>query len=212
MYNIAMQEDLQLVFNDMKNKKLPQKFPEHCEMLSRLGDLNDIHARFEFTDNFGFPMFSKGWIEPLAKFIGNNKCLEIMAGTGILSKGLQDEGVRVITTDNYSWKNCKDWFSNVWTEVERLDAIESIRKYGATVKYIICSWPYMNEVATNCLLEMRKVNRSCKMIYIGETSGGCTASDSFFKTAKFIDNGVIDIVNQNYQRWVGIHDRVYLIQ
>lgn len=164
--------------------------------------------RNEYIKEFGFPLFAEDWVKPLANWIGNRHCLEVMAGSGYFSYILKKYGVNSIATDDYSWGNK---FTNI-KDVEKLDCIEAIRKYGKQVQFIIISWPYMDDNATKCLKCMRKINPKCRMIYIGESSGGCCANDEFFSIVKECDLVTFNKAVKNYRSWYGIHDRILLFK
>ena len=174
-------------------------------------DLRFGCLRDKYIKSFGFPLFAENWVKPLAQWIGDRPCLEVMAGTGYFSYALKQYGCNVIATDNYSWSNKFDNISK-FIDVENLDCVEAIRKYGANMKFIICSWPYMDDNAYRCLMTMREVNPKCRMIYIGEDWGGCTASDKFFQNIEVCEvQGFLDAV-KDYRRWDGIHDYVALFK
>jgi len=161
----------------------------------------------------GFSLIAKNWIIPLSKWIGNRKCLEIMSGQGSLSYALEQEGVSIITTDNFSWMGSGNLWKNkegfLWKDVENIDAISAIQKYGDSIDIIICSWPPKDDnIFAKCILEMRKLNPNCLMIFIGEGYGGCTTNDLFFETAEFIeDQDFENCFNEGkYCQWFDIHD------
>lgn len=160
---------------------------------------------------FGFPLFAENWVKPLARWIGDRPVLEIMAGSGYFSYALQKYGCKVKATDNYSWK---ENFSlmNEYIQVENIDCLDAIRKYGKDVKFILCSWPYMDNKANECLKLMRKVNPKCRMIYVGEELSGCTANDAFFSNLEECYIKGFDDAVSNYRRWQSIHDDIKLIK
>ena len=156
------------------------------------------------------------------KVIKDSKCLEIMCGTGALSKALQDIGVDIIATDNYS---IKYGFKTKWTEIEELECLEAIRKYGKDVDYIIASWiPYNNNIGYKALKLMNEINPNCKMISINEEIDMATATREFYENSKilfnFINdnknrysyNGIGDIESVSYKTWDGLYDYVSVIQ
>ena len=192
------------------------KIPESYIGMSESIDIK-LHEHFlnreKYIDSFGFVLVAKDWVKIISKLIGTRgtRCLEVMAGTGLLSKALIDCGVNMITTDNLSWENEHQYaWKQHWCDIEQLDAVSSIKKYGKNVNYIIMSFPYMDETATYCLHTMRKVNPQCKLIFIGEGVGGCTASDSFFAQAKKIENEILSKANDKYCRFPYMHDKIYL--
>lgn len=159
----------------------------------------------------GFPLLSEDWVKPLAKWIGDRPCLEIMCGNGYLSYALSKYGCNIKATDNYSWNKEFEKMGSIYP-VENLDCIAAIEKYGKNVKFIICSWPYMDSNAYRSLMKMREINPKCRMIYIGEEFGGCTANNDFFNNIEeCYVKGFEDAVG-NYRRWQSIHDSIVLVK
>jgi len=137
-----------------------------------------------------------------------------MAGTGSLSFALQQQGINIRATDNFSWDKHNNWNEdeNYWTGIEYVDAIEAVKKYGENIDVIIMSWPYMDDIAVKVLHTMRDVNPNCIMIYIGEEDGGCTANDEFFETIEEIEDQEFKNAVSNFKRWWGIYDCPQLVK
>jgi len=182
-------EEMRRIREKLLVKEVPDEYPRGVSNLLCYGlDFNTSIDRFSFINISSFALVSKAWVEPLADFLGDKKCLEIMAGRGVLSKALSDCGVDIKATDDFSWswrgKISEDKAvltrSELWFDVEEADCIESIEKYGADIGYLVCSWPPMENSMCRALLKMREINPECKLIYIGEDDGGCTADDEFF--------------------------------
>jgi hypothetical protein len=185
-------------------KRVPEFYPKYM-----LNNIDAFTKRENIIKIMGYALISLDWIKPLAHWIGERKCLEIMAGTGALSFALKQEGIDIIATDNFSWKY---WHENnsLWTNVENLDAITAIEKYGKNINIIICSWAYMDDTLYKALLKMREINPFCQMIYIGEGIGGCTADDDFFDNIQPINNDAFENAVKDYPQWYGLHDRIQL--
>jgi len=79
--------------------------------------------------------YSRQLVDRLADIIGNRNCLEIAAGDGTLSRFLRDRGVRITTTDDYSWAHAVSYPE--W--VVRSEAREALSRYAPET--VICSWP-----------------------------------------------------------------------
>lgn len=232
--------DLKMKIEGLKRGEIPDTFPDLETELSIFSTRSDYtyedrvysyQARDEYTSRCGFAIISKEWIQPLAKFIGKDKCLEIMGGSGLLSKALKDEGVNVICTDNLSWEDSKTEWKNHFTEIENLDCVEAIEKYGKDVKYIIMSWaPYQGKESALAYKKMKEVNPDAVMIYIGEDLGGCTACDEFFEetemrsTMDYFEDGdeippeltpelrsMASKLNFHFPSFDGIHDRIAFV-
>lgn len=79
--------------------------------------------------------YSQQLIAALAEKIGVLPCLEIAAGDGTLTRFLQQQGVRIQASDDYSWEHAvryPEW-------VARQDAKEALRIHAPVA--VICSWP-----------------------------------------------------------------------
>lgn len=210
-YRKKTTEDIQQIkeiFNQISNHIIPNKYPKYM-----IGDICS-ELRHKTIERIGFSLINKEWIKLLAKWIDNKRCLEVMAGCGSLSYALKQENTNIIATDNFTWKGGGDWNTdkNYWTNIQDIDAIEAVKKYGKDIDIIICSWAYMDDTLYRVLQTMRKINPNCVMIYIGEGWGGCTADNNFFDNMTEIKDKEIDYINLYYQRWDGIHDGIYLVK
>lgn len=188
-------------FNEINNNIIPD------EVSYKIYDsLESLILRKISMDIIGFPIVSYKWINPLAKWIGDKKVLEIMAGTGSISYALKQKGIDVIATDNFSKK-----FKKRWTNIENIDCVDAIEKYGKDREVIIMSWPDINNTAYNVLKKVREVNDNAIIIYIGEIYG-CTASDCFFEVMREIKDEKFLKVQQNYKSWFGVRDKIFLVK
>jgi len=212
-------DEMEAIKQQLLKKEIPESYPEDISRMIpiEMMILNRDIERNNFIDLSSFALVSNRWVKPLAEYIGNKKCLEIMAGRGVLSKALSECGVDIIATDNFSWtwrNNDKEKGSltqeQLWFHVENLDNIQAIEKYGKDMEYIICSWPdYSANYMYKALLKMREVNPNCKLIYIGEGYGGCTADDDFHESFEIIKDDIIfNNIAEKFQRWWGIRDRL----
>lgn len=182
---------------------IPDKLPE-CSLLDA------SMKRFEYIQQGMFAFVSWRWVNPFVKWIGGRKCLEVMSGRGILSYALRQKGVDVIATDNYSLARNSDSYFSLWrepvTEVEDLDAVDAVRKYGRYIDILIMSWPGMDSTAYYAIKKLYKINPNALVVYIGEGRGGCTADDNFFDHFEEIEDSGFEPVVESYQRWPGIYD------
>ena len=201
----------------IENQKLPDNYPV---FMTQSSDAHIYTLRKSFIKNMGFVLISKDWIKDLSQWIGKRNCLELMSGLGALSYGLRMQGVSIIATDNYSWKETTNgevsllWNDNkMWTHVENLGALEAVKKHGGNVDIIIMSWPpYDDEIAVKVLKRMRDINPSCIMIYIGGGKRGCTANEEFFTIFKKIEDESFNEANVKFQSWPLIKDQPFLIK
>ncbi|HHU71144.1 MAG TPA: hypothetical protein GXZ21_03805 [Clostridiales bacterium] len=208
---------LSKIMKMIENKEFPDNYPV---FITQSSDAHIYSLRRKVIEHMGFILISKEWIKDLSQWIGKRNYLELMSGLGALSYGLRMQGVNIIATDNYSWKETTNvensllWNDNkMWTHVENLGALEAVKKYGRNVDIIIMSWPpYDDEIAVKVLRRMRDINPSCIMIYIGEGKGGCTANDEFFTVYQIVEDESFNEANVKFQSWPLIKDRPFLIK
>ena len=200
-----------------RKKELPEDVEIKPLFMLDAGDLHKMSMfRTEAIKTCGYVVVTKKLCRALAKFIGGRKVLEIMCGLGALAKGLRTAGVEIRPTDNYTYATyvpgrvC-DQQGTAWLDdIECIDAVEAVRKYGKNYDIILLSWsPYSNEVDCDILKAMREVNSNAIMIVITEDCGGCCNSDRFFDEAEELEIEEIEEINATaFRSHVGIHDRI----
>lgn len=205
----------QKILEQLRNHQIPDAYPEADRYPLLYGpyslDEGSFFIREDVIRYAGYSFVAYRWLRPLATWIGNRKCLEIMGGSGALSRGLQDCGVNIHCTDTFSWvENKYCWYENAWTTVECIDAVEAIYRYGKDIDLLVCSWPYTNDDCFYALQAMREVNPSSMMIYIGEGKGGCTASDKFFDSMIPVEDKSFEKAVEGYRAAYRIRDRIHL--
>lgn len=168
--------------------------------------LYDMHLkRDSYIGRFGFVVVSERLISSLSESLRGRSVIEVGAGTGFLSKKLQDSGIDVHATDAKPFNESQYGFGKTHTEIEIIDGASAIarRHYDD----VILSWPsYSTEFATETLLAMKPGQR---LHYCGEGYGGCTASDSFFDLLDekaVINEALTSLIRPNGLSWPGIHD------
>ena len=202
-----------------KNKNIPPswKFPSYSTGIFEL--------REEFITHGSFAAVSKDWVSKLAAWIGESTVLEIGAGNGMLARALQEFGVTITPTDDFSWKESgklvkdstykkKSKEIQTWTEVLKLDYADAIEKFGADL-LLLCWPPYSEPLATNAVEAFFQKNPTGLVIYIGEGFGGCTANDRFFEVTEPVDDSFderfFEAANL-FRSWPGIHDQLSLVR
>lgn len=207
----AFINEMSHIRSQLESHIIPEAYPEQISNILTLS-LPIIKGHIELVrDNMveisAYCLISKDWIRELVPMLQGKKCLEIMSGSGMLSKALQEEGISVIATDSKKWN-----FKSYWCEVEKLDANDAIDKYIKDMDYIICSWvPYASEAGTNALLAMRKLKPDCRMIYIGEMAG-CCGTENFADICEIEDNAFIRNANRKFKQWGGLHDQIFILR
>lgn len=178
-------------------------------------DMTKEHLlRQAYVDMGMFCFVSWKWVNPLVEYLGKSRCLEVMAGRGWLSYALQQKGIDIIATDNYSWHKMKEFakWNQTVMEVENVDAVEAVRKYGKDIDYVLIMWAYMDNTAYQTIKELYKVNPRAKVIVCGEGPGGCTADDEFFNHFEELEGPDGELFYKNvakhYERWWGLRDQL----
>ncbi|AEV95706.1 hypothetical protein [Pediococcus claussenii] len=155
---------------------------------------------------------SAPFVDKLANYIDGKPVLEVMAGNGYISKGLRDKGQTVIATDSLDWTKENETGRNLVTEIERLDAIKAIKKYGNQVAFVIMSWsPDGLSIDQDILKNIRDTNPGIKLICIGERNGA-TNSAEFWQMAQYVDENEAETLNKYHQPFDLIQDQVYIIK
>ena len=183
------------ILEQLKNHQIPDSYPEAKLQFpffqGRSLNEGSLYFREEINRLCGFCFLSYNWIRPLAAWIGDRQCL----------------------VDDHSWeKNYPDWFQAPWTEIEKLNCLQAIEKYGRQTDLLLCSWPYRDDSCYQALLKMREVNPSMKMIYIGEPAGQATASDHFFDAMEEVDDDSFYQAVASFLPAYTIHDAPMLIK
>lgn len=186
------------ILKGLENFILPNSYPKNI----LIGDTSCIQQRRSmFRPLVGFTLVSFNWVECLLPLLRGKRCLEIMAGCGVLSYALEVLGVEVKATDNFQFEGLWNSNNHYWTTIENIDCIEAIFKYARNVDFILMSFPSVRDISNQCLCAMRKVNPSCMMILITEGKGGIAANNSFFDSIKVMQNDAVDKANRKLLKW-----------
>jgi len=202
-------EEVEKIVAMIKNKIIPDCYPEF--FVSRYDPrIDNFGLRDIVIDHMGYALIANDWIIPLSKWVDRRMCLEVMSGSGALAYALKKQNINVIATDSFSADDNFSYYwkedNMMWTEVENIDALGAVRKYGKETDLVIISWPFMDNTATEVLEEMRSTNPDCMMIYIGEDKGGCTANSRFFNTARPVRDEEFAKAVKKFKRWNGLND------
>lgn len=162
-----------------------------------------------FTDNRGELVREYAWAIPsdeaLRKIVNfAPRICEIGAGTGYWAYMLSQYGANVVAYDiaipgihDNKWEHKKTWF-----DVKHGDAL-TINQHQD--RALMLCWPPYSKPMAEAALQLYTGQR---VIYIGEGSYGCTATEKFHE---ILDNEFtgecVDI-----PQWDGLHDSVYLME
>lgn len=200
MDSLTTEERMYLIPRDAaESEKMYEQYgTEFCRTINGYANLND-----EMLDR-------------MADLLEDRKCLEVMAGPGLLSACLQERGIDILATerdtpDMNAYATLRDL--PTLCEVQYMDALDAIREHGEDIDVLVMSWPpYNDPIASDCVSLLYEVNPKAEILYIGEGYEGCTADDIFFLTTEYIHSPLCDAVNEakgesNSGGWA-IHDQV----
>lgn len=215
---LLLPDDIQDQIFKKINSQFEKDDPKGDQLWNRLTDaLPKLDKRLRcfrdyLEDQYGmWAYISAPFIKSLADYIGSNSVLEVMAGNGYISKGLQDAGVTVYPTDSLEWVTENQTGKHQVTKVEKLDAVSAIKKYQNQVRYVIMSWsPDKSTIDSDVLEAVRASDQKIELIVIGEKNGA-TDSMKFWDQAHFIKPENAKKLNEHHQPFDLIKDQVYLI-
>ncbi len=97
--------------------------------------------------------------------------LDPFAGKGYAAKAFRQVGIPTIATDDNSWQD---------SQVENLDALASLEKYGNQITTVLLSWLPSSGIDVKVVQKIRKEYPHLTLIHIGEGRGGCTGSEAYW--------------------------------
>lgn len=161
-------------------------------------------ARRDLVRKYAWAIPNQSIIESIVKFAGDSTIVEVGAGSGYWARLISDFGGNIDCFDNH---DLGFGFHNEYYPVSNEDhTVISSHKVDEKNKVLLLIWPpYATNMAEDCVRNALSSGYD-KVIYIGESYGGCTANDGFFdliyETADLID----ELLITTYE---GIYDRVY---
>lgn len=187
----------------LDNNIIPDRYPE-----SIIDDfVGSFRLREDYCKYISWCLVSNSWIDPLYNIIKGSNCIELYAGRGILSKLLQDRGLKIEAYDDFSW----NYRNYQFTDVINKDALAVVKEYKSNLDYILMSWvPYQDSTINKVAKAIKKYHPETTIIWIGEDYGGCNGTDKFFEMTREVNE--LWEVNDNFQQWDGLHDRVVMLK
>lgn len=183
------------IISDLSNCLVSQK---NYEKFSEL--YFDVYRKYEYrhmyTKNFS-------WSIPTleALLMIKEECqniIELYSGTGYWAHLLAKIGCEIKCFDDFTWEeyNIEEKFGEYF-EVNNINNYSLSTFEGCN---LMIGWPpYKDEECTKYLKQIKP----SKLIYIGETDGGCCGSDSFFDE---IYHKYDEIKSMGLPQWLGLHD------
>lgn len=143
---------------------------------------------------------------------GRQRYLEIAAGNGYLSYGLQQAGNQVIATDARTWQKENLTGATPLLPIHQAGETAALLTYGPHVDAVVMAWSPDHEWNDAALLwQLRQHFPSLPLFVLGERNGA-TNSRLFWQLAQFVPDRRLLKLNRAFPRFDAINDRIYLIQ
>ena len=186
-------------FNEEQVAKVFKKIKEDeiTDAQYILSQADEIMLRKEYTSQLSWCIVSDELINKIIT-LSVGKTVDIIAGSGFLSKKLRDAGMTVYV--NGSKEQIYDCDGFNYGIDFREDPVKIAKEYDT----IILSWPpYNNNLAKDIWMAMKP---GAQMLYIGEWMGGCCANDAFFGAL-----APYPIKHHTIPCWPHIYDGLFVI-
>ncbi len=169
-------------------------------------------ARKLYIPEHGFVYFTKEQVDTLATELKGKRCIEVGAGTGLLSHLLQERGLDVLASDLGGEAMGNYGMRRVWKRDHEGDSLSLLP--GSFDAVLLCWPPYQGSFGAQVLSAMRPGQ---VLFFEGEGAGGCTADDAFFEvlsdTAQWTTlTELTAALNTHHLQFTGIHDRWSVFQ
>jgi hypothetical protein len=218
---LLLPDNIQDTIFQQVNAKYPQGDPrgdkqwdQYNEALPKL-DKALRNFRDYLEDTYGMWSYVNApFAKALSDYLAGAPTLEIMAGNGYISKGLRNNNAHqeIYTTDSQAWVTENETGKHPVTQIEKLDAIAAIKKYGHQVKYVIMSWaPDKQETDWEVLQLLRRDYPDVHLLVIGEKDGA-TDSKRFWQEAHLRQDDRLKQVNANLHSFDLIDEQIYLAE
>lgn len=196
-------ESQEKFYRTIRNGEIPEELPRTLSAQYRGSDYSlqssMMHSAMQDCGYYG--KFTKTVARSIAHNVGDGIVLDPMAGNGFAAKALREAGVKTIASDDNSWK--------ISSEIENMDALDSLRKHGDKISHLLISWaPYGSDIDVKLLREVRANYPHVTVINIGEGYGGCTGSEEFWDEAE----PIIEKYPVPYETTFGLHDHVTFVK
>ncbi|WP_125604508.1 hypothetical protein [Lapidilactobacillus bayanensis] len=146
------------------------------------------------------------------KYWPQKSYLEVMAGNGVLARGLVAHGQTVIATDSFAWQAENKTGRELHYPVQDADALTAIAKYGRQVDAVLLSWsPDHDPIDVLIAQQIRQLPNHPDLIVIGEKFG-VTNSQLFWQTQAVAFSPQVRLINRYLPQHDLVKEQVFLIR
>lgn len=186
------------------------KLPEKEEFRNISIGTYSTHVYRSYYVQYSWVILADEWVRALAEVIGKSKAIEVCAGLGYLTKWLRTYGVDITASDHQRghYSRAHDFPETV----KKMAAVTAVKKNPDSEFLIICWPPYVENNKHNdiSLKVWNRMTSGQTLVYIGEESWGCNASEAFFE--KTYDHKIYqpeELADRLYiPSWFGVHDHI----
>lgn len=181
---------------------------EGPKLRDEIDDICDEYDRREkFRTRYGYANPTEEAIREIISFANGDSIVEVGAGRGFWAYLICEMGGKIRATDYATVRTnryapCKG--GETWVEIE-FGKAEYIAKH-ATENVLMTIWPpYIESMASDAL----KAFKGDKLVYVGESEGGCTADDAFFLELR---ENWCRVNCVGIPQWDGLHDELMMFE
>lgn len=131
------------------------------------------------------------------------RLVDPMAGTGYWGWLLGQSGVDVVSYDIQPGTNHFHEGAPLYSTVEPLDGAEAVKLHPDRTLFL--SWPPMDDAGARILAAYA----GDRVIYIGESEGGCTGDDELYE---LLGKEWAELADRVPVQWDGLHDAVWVYE
>jgi hypothetical protein len=164
-------------------------------------DLRLLEDRHDLVAKYSWTITDPASVEFVAKY-AKQFVIDPMAGSGYWSRLLIEMGIDVCSYDNLSWTN---HIKHQHVVIAKGEAPQVVRRFPYHT--LLLAWPpYSNSIGYQTVRNYRRsLVKEQRVIYIGESDGGCTGDEDMFK--EFEDHWEV-VAEHRPVQWFGLHDYI----
>lgn len=173
------------------------KNPYFDEFLKLEGDIfKRYSSRGKMVEKYAWAIPNNETIDIIKKY---SPIVEIGAGTGYWAYMMDQVRIDIVAYDKEPYKN--GYCEGKWLEVKK-GGSEKVKDHPKRALFL-CWPPYEDPMAHEAI----RFYKGDTIIYIGESSRGCTGDDKFHEELyKYWE----EIEEYRIPQWLGLHDRLFI--
>ena len=198
----GLRDPIEYIRNLLRNGEIMQVLDiiEEVGPVTGASGFNEMLRRSMFTSTLAWAVPNLECLIAITEFVNGDNVLEVGCGSGLWAGLISATAVIITATDPFLTHGFDP--NKTFVDVERIDAATAIAKYSNHEVLMLIWPPYNSPLAIDTLRSFT----GDRLIFIGESEGGCTADDAFYE--ELSENW--DMKTISIPTWDGIYDRCYL--